>query len=114
MSKKILVINERLWILGLMIQIISSLGKESVGCSDTKKALDIFRENKEDVYLVIVDLDTNADVLELQKRIKEVRMGIRVFISCTPRESSQEIVSEFDGVVLKPFKQEEIRKLLSG
>ena len=85
-GKKILIVDDETDFLEIMTQRIESWGYEVIPASNSKEAMDAFRDKKPDV--IILDyLMPDIDGVQLLKKIRTIDMGIPVIMFTAKPES---------------------------
>ena len=116
-GNKILVVEDEPQILELMQDMLLRMGYQVLKASDGEKALEIFRNEKDDIKMVIIDiLMPGMDGRRLFKALKDVNPDIKVLISSGYDETTAlEGMAPYrpEGYIQKPYRFSSLKEKLS-
>ena len=115
-DKRILVVDDEDIIRYLAVDMLTSLGYETLPAEDGLEAVEIFEKEKDAIDLVLLDLIMpNLGGAETFRRLKDIDPAIPIILisGYTQDEVSQELLDEgARGFIQKPYKFEALLKII--
>jgi len=111
-SGTILLVDDEEMVLDVSVKMLKKMGYTALAVQSGKEAVDVFKENKDKIDLVILDMimpDIGGG--EVYDRIKAINPGVKVLLSSGYSIGGQatEIMKRgCDGFIQKPFKANEL------
>jgi CheY-like chemotaxis protein len=113
-SETILLVDDEKLIIDVGIEMLKRMGYRVITASDGKQAVEIYRQNRETIALVILDMIMpQISGGEIFDQLKEIDSDVKVLLSSGYSVDGQatEILNRgCDGFIQKPFRVDELSK----
>jgi PAS domain S-box-containing protein len=116
-SGTLLLVDDEATVREVITEIVEQLGFSVLSAADGREALDLYRERREEITVVVLDMTMpHMDGEETFRELRRLNPGVRVILSSGYAE--QDVVSRFagkglSGFIQKPYTLDELRTTLS-
>jgi len=111
-SEVILLVDDEEMIIDVGAELLKKMGYEVLTAHRGKKAIEIYRQNKERVAIVVLDLIMpEMSGGEVYERLKEINPNVKVLLSSgysLKGQAAEVLKSGCNGFIQKPFKPNEL------
>jgi len=113
-SETILLVDDEAMVIDVAVRLLETMGYRALAARNGKEALEIFRENRETIDLVILDMIMpEMGGRETYGELKKIRSEIKVLLSSgySLNDQAREIMAQgCNAFIQKPFNMEELSK----
>ncbi|MDX2129893.1 MAG: PAS domain S-box protein [Chloroherpetonaceae bacterium] len=114
-NEKILIVEDEAYLRGMLSRMLRSKGYEIIEASNGQEAIQVYQENEDSIDLVLTDMGMpTLDGFGLLMELKKINPQLRAIVMTgyMDLEKENQLLQEKIIIVPKPFKFEEVSKII--